>query len=132
MSDMSQYTEVRCYDKGDGREPATYTAVLKVGAQSFQVGVPLPLDEAEWMRQQLTAALERIVRERRFEAVSVWTPAIAPRSYLIYRLVPTQPWDVYAAESNYTPGGEFAAWRGASYDEATKECKRMNAERNGP
>jgi hypothetical protein len=60
MSDMSQYTEVRCYDKGKGREPATYTAILKVGAQSFQVGMPLPLDEAEWMREQLTIALERM------------------------------------------------------------------------
>ena len=59
------------------------------------------------------------------------TPAIAPRAYIIYRLVPDEPWHVHAAEAYYPPGGEYAAWRGASYDEATKECRKMNAERKG-
>jgi hypothetical protein len=61
---MKQYTEVRCCERVRG-ELATYLVRLKVGAQSFTVGPPLPLDEAKWMQEQLTVALERIVRERR-------------------------------------------------------------------
>ena len=64
MSNMSQYTELRAGNWAKG-QPATYTVILKVGAQSFTVGPPLPLDEAEWMREQLTVALGRIVKERR-------------------------------------------------------------------
>ena len=65
MSNMSQYTEVRCWSTNKSEGPDTYTAVLRVGTQSFTVGPPLPLDEAKWMREQLTVALERIVKERR-------------------------------------------------------------------
>ena len=64
MSNMRQYTELRAGNWAKG-QPATYTVILKVGTQSFTVGPPLPLDEAEWMREQLTVALERIVREKR-------------------------------------------------------------------
>ena len=64
MSNMSQYTELRADNWAQGQF-ATYTVILKVGHRSFTVGPPLPLDEAEWMREQLTVALERIVKERR-------------------------------------------------------------------
>ena len=58
-------------------------------------------------------------------------PAAFPRPYLIYRLSPDEPWKVHPASAWYPSGGEYAAWRGASYDEATKECRKMNAERKG-
>ena len=65
MSSMRQYTETRCWSTNKSEGPDTYTAVLRVGLQSFTVGPPLPLDEAEWMQEQLTVALERVVCERR-------------------------------------------------------------------
>ena len=65
MSNMSQYTGVRCWSTNKSEGPDTYTVILKVGHQSFTVDPPLPLDEAEWMQEQLTVALERIVKERR-------------------------------------------------------------------
>ena len=64
MSNMTQYTELRAGNWAKG-QPATYTVILKVGHRSFTVGPPLPLDEAKWMQEQLTVALERIVCERR-------------------------------------------------------------------
>ena len=64
MSNMTQYTELRAGNWAKG-QPATYTVILKVGHQSFTLAPPLPLDEAEWMQEQLTVALERIVKERR-------------------------------------------------------------------
>ena len=65
MSNMSRYTEIQWCDQGARVHPVVYTVHLKVGPQSFTVGPPLPLDEAEWMREQLEVALKRIVQERR-------------------------------------------------------------------
>lgn len=63
MSNLRQYTEIRA-DSLEGKFKL-YAVRLKVGNQSFTVGPPLRLDEAEWMQEQLTVALERIVKERR-------------------------------------------------------------------
>ena len=66
MSNMSQYTEIRpriC----DGIRVG-YIVSLVVGHKGFDIYPARDtLDEAEWMQEQLTRALERIVKERKGE-----------------------------------------------------------------
>ena len=64
MSNLRQYTGVYLYEMVEG-QPVTFGVFLRVGLQSFVLSPPLPLDEAKWMQEQLTVALERIVKERR-------------------------------------------------------------------
>lgn len=65
MSELRQYTKSIPHVVGGG--PTVYTLHLQVGPQEFQVcphSCPTR-GEAEWAREILEAALERIVSERR-------------------------------------------------------------------
>ena len=59
---MTQYTEVR----PSGLTPGEYRVHLNVGAQEFTLYPPYDdLAEAEFLREMLCVALERILKERR-------------------------------------------------------------------
>ena len=65
MSDMTQYAVIQ------GTLTDGYHVYLCVGAQEFRV-TPVPYEErseAQWMREQLEVALERIVKERRDDPI---------------------------------------------------------------
>ena len=67
MSNMTQYTEIQPCAIEDNVK--TYVVRLKVGSQLFTLEPSLPLDDAKWMQEQLTVALERIVKERRGDLI---------------------------------------------------------------
>ena len=60
---MTQYTEIQPCAIVDNVK--TYVVRLKVGSQLFTLDPSFPLDDARWMQEQLSMALERIVKERR-------------------------------------------------------------------